>query len=222
MLETNTINPPLKKRILNLLHRWGRGTVFTNSDLFSLAPDSHVACILHHLKQMGTIRLLMRGLYDYPKYSKLLRENLAPDLHLVAAALARKFKWHIQPSGNTALNHWGWSTQVPTRLLYLSSGPNRRYSIGGRTLEFRHTSCKEAHLGSSTCELFIQAIKELGELCLTPDYLPKIQGVITPQLQKELENALPLLTEKNRSYIRALLPQTDHAQLYQQTLSRTK
>lgn len=215
--ETTTKKTPLERKILNRLRRWGRGAVFSNNDFFSLAPDNHVACILHHMKEKGIIRLLMRGLYDYPKYSNLLQEQLAPDLHWAAAALARKYRWHIQPSGNAALNYWGWSTQVPTRLLYLSSGPNRCYTIEGRTLEFRHTSGKETYLGSMPCKLFIQAIKEIGELSLEPEYLPKIQEVITPQLQKDIEKSLPLLTEKIRTLIRTLLAQTHHAQLHQQT-----
>jgi len=45
----------------------------------------------------------------------------------VAHALARKFGWTIQVSGNTALNILGLSTQVPIRYLYLSDGKSRSF-----------------------------------------------------------------------------------------------
>lgn len=204
MLTATTAHTSLERKILNLLRRWGRGCVFSNSDFFSLAADNHVACVLHHLKNKGVIRALLRGVYDYPKYSKLLQENLAPNLHRVARVLARKHRWHIQASGNAALNYWGWSTQVPTRLLCYSSGPSRSYIVYERTIEFKHVSGKESFLGNEQCELFIQAIKELGDASLEESYLPKIVAAITPDLRKSVEKAMPLLTEKHRTLIRNL------------------
>ena len=137
MWSDTQISTSLEMKILQLLRRWGRGCVFSNSDFFSYGPSASVGRCLHSLKVKGIIRPLLRGLYDYPKFSTLLQEALAPDLHQVAMALARKHKWHIQPSGNAALNYWGLSTQVPTRILYFSDGPSRKFSIEGRMLEFK-------------------------------------------------------------------------------------
>jgi integrase len=71
----------------------------------------------------------IRGIYDYPRFSKLLDQSLSPDIDQVARALARKFRWCIQPTGATALNFLGLSTQVPARAVYLSDGPDRVYQI---------------------------------------------------------------------------------------------
>lgn len=205
MWSDTQISTSLEMKILQLLRRWGRGCVFSNSDFFSYGPSASVGRCLHSLKLKGIIRPLLRGLYDYPKFSSLLQEALAPDLHQVAMALARKHKWHIQPSGNAALNYWGLSTQVPTRILYFSDGPSRKFIIEGRTLEFKHISGKESHLGNSDCELFIQAVKELGEAAITDDYKHQILAVLTPKLKSQVEKALPLLTEKVRNILRTLL-----------------
>lgn len=199
------IQTPLETKILHSLRRWGRGCVFSNSDFFAYAPGASIARCLHDLKQKGTIRPLLRGVYEYPKYSKLLQEELAPDLHLAAATLARKHKWHIQPSGNAALNYWGLSTQLPTRILYFSDGPSQTYTIDGRTLQFKHISAKESHLGDTECEMFIQAIKELGERALTEAYIGRIRAILTPKLRCKVQKALPLLTEKIRSILRIIL-----------------
>lgn len=205
MQKTAHESVSLEKKILASLRRWGRGCVFSNSDFFHIGTDSNISWCFSQLKKRGIIRPLWRGLYDYPKFSSLLQENLAPDFHRVASALARKHKWHIQPSGNAALNYWGLSTQVPTRVLYFSDGPSRKFTIDGRTLEFKHISGKESYLGNLDCELFIQAIKELGDAAITDDYKEKIHSILTPKLKKQVEKALPLLTEKLRAILRNLL-----------------
>ena len=48
----------------------------------------------------------------------------------MAHALARKFNWRIQPSGDAALNLLGLSTQVQGRWIYLSDGPGRELESG--------------------------------------------------------------------------------------------
>jgi hypothetical protein len=57
--------------------------------------------------------------------TELLGQALSPELDQVAQALARKFNWRIQPSGDAVLNLLGLSTQVPARWIYLSDGPGR-------------------------------------------------------------------------------------------------
>ena len=94
--------------------------------------------------ERGEIRRVIRGIYDYPRFSKLLDQHLSPDIDQVARALARKFRWRIQPSGATALNFLGLSTQVPARAVYLSDGPDRAYQVGNTPLVFEHTALKES------------------------------------------------------------------------------
>jgi hypothetical protein len=69
------------------------------------------------------IRRVIRGVYDKPKYSTLLQEYSAPNPNEIADALARNYSWTIAPTGNTALNLLGLSTQVPANWSYISSGP---------------------------------------------------------------------------------------------------
>ncbi len=63
---------------------------------------SGVDMALKRLADEGTIRRVMRGIYDYPRYSDLLKQNVAPDIHQIAQALARKFGWRIQADGASA------------------------------------------------------------------------------------------------------------------------
>ena len=171
-----------------------------------MGTDSNISWCFHQLKNKGIIRPLWKGIYDYPRYSTLLQETLAPDLEKVAHALARKHKWNIQVSGNAALNYFGLSTQVPTRYLYLSDGPSRTFEIEGRSLEFKHIPVGEARLGNNECAMFIQAIKELGEQALTDHYRALYASILTPALCRNLQKALPFLSEKLRRNLRPLIP----------------
>jgi hypothetical protein len=84
---------------------------------------------------------------------------LSPDTDQVARALARKFNWRIQPSGATALNLLGLSTQVPARAVYLSDGPDRSYTVGNTGLDFEHTALKEVGFKLRESGLIVQALK---------------------------------------------------------------
>ena len=116
----------------------GGGWAFSPRDFLDLGGRPTVDSGLHRLEKRGEIRRVIRGIYDYPRFSKLLDQNLSPDIDQVARALARKFRWRIQPSGATALNFLGLSTQVPARAVYLSDGPDRLYQIGNTALAFEH------------------------------------------------------------------------------------
>src|SRR5271167_2989774 len=122
----------------------GGGWAFSPRDFLDLGGRSTVDSGLYRLEKRGAIRRVIRGIYDYPRFSKLLDQSLSPDIDQVAGALARKFRWRIQPSGATALNFLGLSTQVPARVVYRSDGPDRNYKVGNTNLVFEHTALKEA------------------------------------------------------------------------------
>ena len=80
------------------------GTIFVNSDFADIADQETVRRTLNRLTQAGMLRRIRKGVYEKPKYSKLLHEYVAADPDAVAKALARNYHWTIAPCGNTALN----------------------------------------------------------------------------------------------------------------------
>lgn len=168
----------IEDKILARIKRNGRSWAFTNRDFIDLASPSTLDWSLYRLKDKKEIRSLLRGIYDYPGYSKLLQEELPPDLVSVANAIARKFQWHIQISGDTALNYLGLSTQVPMRTIYYSDGPNRTYSILGRSIEFKHIRFNETKFLMPKSELVVQALLALGQEQATPDVIQKLRAFL--------------------------------------------
>ena len=123
----------------------------------------------------------MRGLYDYPKYSKLLAQKLSPDIDQITSALARKFGWSIQISGNAALNIFGLSTQIPTKYLYHSDSKSKSFKINNIELEFKKTTLKDIGLKYSDSELIVQAIKAFDRRTLTMEEKKKIRDYFSPE-----------------------------------------
>lgn len=200
----------LEQKILARLVRNGKGYVFSNHDFLDLGKDTSVAWSLMQLKRRGTIRQLLRGLYDYPRYSQRLGETVAPDLYKAAQALARKFAWTIQPSGGTALNALGLSSQVPMRLVFLSNGPSRTYRFGKRDLRFVHVATRKSQFSSPQSGLVIQALMELGKDHITRGTISKIADAITPATRKALGKDLMHTPEWCRNAIRQIITEHDH------------
>jgi Family of unknown function (DUF6088) len=59
-------------QILARIYGNGRGKTFTPKDFLDLASHETVRKVLSRLTEEGTIRRLMRGVYDYPAFSTLL------------------------------------------------------------------------------------------------------------------------------------------------------
>ncbi len=128
----------------------------------------------------------MRGIYDYPKFSKRLNTVLSPEIQQVAFALARKFNWRITPTGDTALNLLGLSTQVPGRYVYLCDGAHREYEIGKVSLEFKKTALKEIGFKHRESDLLVQAIKALGKEQITPQIIKQFQKSINQEMASKV------------------------------------
>lgn len=176
-IVTQSIN---NKAIYRIYGR-GRGWAFSPNDFVADFSRDQIENALSRLCREGKIRRVYRGIYDYPKYSELLQQELSPDFDQVAQAFARKFNWRIQPSGDAALNLLGLSTQVPGRLVYLSDGPNRQYDIGNFTLEFKKSALKDVGFKYRESGLLVQALKALGQ--------ERMDHAVFSTLRKQLDEA---------------------------------
>lgn len=165
----------IENKILARIYGNGRGWTFSNVDFIDLAKSETIRWVLYWNTQKGTIRRVIQGLYDYPRFSELLQRTMPPDMHQVARALARKFNWRIQPGGAVALNLMDISTQVPSRFVFLSDGPNRTYRIGETVLTFKHQVLKEAGLRHYESTVLVQGLKELGQYQITDEVIHQMR-----------------------------------------------
>ncbi len=164
----------------------GRGWAFSSSDLLKKFNRQQTDNILSDLAKEDKIRRVCRGIYDYPKYSEFLEQDLSPDIDQVARAFARKFNWRIEVHGDTALNMLGLSTQVVAKYIYLSDGPNRTYDILGTTLEFKKSSLKNIGFKHKESSLIVQALKTLGKERVTEEVIETIRKRIEPKMYSKI------------------------------------
>lgn len=147
------------------------GAIFVAPDFADIADTATIRQSLQRLYQAGIVRRIIRGVYEKPKYSKLLDEYVAADPDAVAKALARSYHWTIAPCGNTALNLLGLSTQVTAVWSYISDGPYKTYEWNSTKLEFKHRTNKEITGLSYMTSLVIQALKTLGRSNVTTEVI---------------------------------------------------
>ena len=155
------------------------GSIFIASDFADIADANTVRSALYRLVQNGVLRRILNGVFERPKYSKLLNEYVATDPDMVAKALARSYHWTIAPCGNTALNLLGLSTQVTAVWSYISDGPYKTYEWSNTKLEFKHRTNKEITGLSYMTALVIQSLKMLGSANVTPEIIETLSAKLS-------------------------------------------
>ena len=135
----NGYTEQIRDRIINA----PEGSVFVNSDFADIADNNTIKQSINRLIQEGVLRRVIRGVFEKPKFSKLLGEYVAADPDAVAKALAKCYHWTIAPCGDTALNMLGLSTQVTAVWSYISDGPYKTYEWDKTKIEFKHRINKE-------------------------------------------------------------------------------
>ena len=173
-------------KMYNRINDAPAGSAFIVSDFTDLMDYETAKKSIARLGKNGTIRRVMRGIYDKPKYSQLLKEIATPNPHTIAAALARNYNWTIFANGETALNLLGLSTQVPTNWSYISSGPYKSYSFDRVNLEFLHKADREITGMSEKTALVIQALMTLGKESINDTVMKKIRSRLNEKDKKLL------------------------------------
>lgn len=148
-------------KILRRIRSHGRGWVFTPDSFTDLGTRRAVDLALMRYRNSGSIRQLARGLYDYPKTDPQFG-MLQPSMDDIANALAGRDATRLQPSGAYAANLLGLTTQVPTKVVYLTDGRTRTVQIGARQITLKHTTPRNMATAGRSSGLVIQALRYLG------------------------------------------------------------
>lgn len=153
---------PISVQIENIMNE-NQGTIYSIHDFYNLGTKNTIKSVLYRLNDDGKITRLIDGLYTKPKFSEILNEYSYPDANAVAYKIADKFSWTISPTGDTALNYTGLSTQVSNEYVYISDGPYREYLYRNKKIIFKHTTNRNITSYSKELSVLIQAIKAIGK-----------------------------------------------------------
>ena len=158
------------------IHASKRGSIFAISDFAGLNQEN-VGHVLAAIARQGKIIRLAQGIYVKPKMTRL--GPLMPSVDEVVAAIAKRDCALVIPTGATAANNLGLSTQVPRGHVYLTSGTARTKKVGKTTVKLMRRSHKNFEYQGNLIPQIIQALKWIGEDNLEERDLARIRHLLS-------------------------------------------
>ncbi len=174
----------IKSIIFKQLEESPANSVFFLNDFAKLAPIETIRKVFTQARIRGLISRLCHGIYIKPMYSRF--GEVPPPLELIAKKIAERDNVKIMPSGSTAANLLGLSTQIPMTVSYLTTGSSRSINIGNRTIVFKHAAPKNFAYQGTTIPLIVQALRELREENVTEETLSYISRYISKAKDKSI------------------------------------
>lgn len=162
----------------------GEGQLYVVSDFADLNNDALVTRVLSRLEKENSLMRLSQGIYLYPSRNRYGIHK--PSIDVIAKAIAEKDKARIIPSGLTALNTLGLSTQVPMNAIYLTNGTPRTITVGNRKIIFKKSVPRNFAYHSELFSLVVSAMKEIGEENINEDIISKIKEILAKEKNQEI------------------------------------
>lgn len=172
--DTSNAGETLKERIENL----PEDSVLFRSDF----PDYHcefVGSTLAEMVNAGTLQKVSQGIYVKPRMSRF--GPVLPSVDKIVQAIAVRDKAQVLPSGNTALNMLGLSTQVPVNYTYLTTGSERAIMLDSCKIVLKRGVPKNFCYRTRLAALLVQALKALGQNNVEEGELQTIRELISKE-----------------------------------------
>jgi len=171
------------------------GTVFFPADLLEFGAPAAIHQVFSRLARNKTLLRLAKGIYVKPTMDPELGA-LRPSLENVAQQIAERDKVVIRPTGVAALNKLGLSTQVPTKVVYLTNGNPKRIQVGRSTIVFKKTTHKQLAVQPETVFLAVQALIALGDQADTPDIMRQLTEVLSMERLADIRQGARLAPQR--------------------------
>src|ERR1043166_6264895 len=128
--------PTVAEKILSHADTLPEGALIGFKEFLHLGSRAAVDQALKRLHERKELMRLRRGVYVRAVKKRFWMR--APAAEKVVERMAATRAETIAPHGAAAANALGLTTQVPTKLVYLTSGPNRRLRLGAQVIEMKH------------------------------------------------------------------------------------
>jgi len=181
----------LSRRIMEHAEALPEATPLCPAALLHLGNRAAVDQALSRLARSGHLMRVCQGVYMRPIETPFGR--CAPSVAVAIEALSALWGETIVPCGGAAANRLRLTTQNPVRMVYLTSGPNRRLHFGSSVVELRHAPRWQLAAPRRKAGDVIRALAWLG-----PE-----------EVEDGLESVLPMLSEAEREELaaaRAVMP----------------
>jgi hypothetical protein len=185
----------IAEKILARVRGHGRGQwVCTSKDFLDLGSRDAVDQALSRLVKQNVLRRIGRGLYDYPRISKILKRPAPADIDAVIAAVARRDNISILPDGIVVAHNLGLTNAVPARHSYVTDGSSRTMKVGDRSLKLRHVSARLMAWQNRPGAPVVQALHWLGKnIADNQNVVATLQKRLSPDIKADLVDGIKLL-----------------------------
>lgn len=149
-------------------------------------PEYHsefVGSILAELTSNGLLVKIAQGIYVKPRKSRF--GQVLPSVEKIVQAIAARDNAEILPSGMTALNALGLSTQVPMNYTYLTTGSERTVKLTNHQIVLKRGVPKNFCYETRLIALLVQALKTIKQENIGTKELQVIREIISKELNKE-------------------------------------
>lgn len=193
-------------QILENIKKAPKGELFFVDSFATIGNAKTINKALERLVKSGELQRVATGIYVLPAEDAYFGKVL-PGIEEIAAAIAKRDKARIVPTGSYAMYKLGLTTQVPLNVVYYTDASARKVKIGKQAITFKKTSAKKLSAKSEISTLAIQALRTIGKDKATPEEIKQIKIV----LEKENPNYLQHDLQLAPVWIRKLLtpPKTD-------------
>ena len=151
------------------------GDLLSPKEFLHLGSRAAIDQTLSRLAREGKLLRVGRGAYSLPIQGRFGARP--PSTKSVVEAIEATSGETVVASGAAEANALGLTTQVPTREVYLTSGPSRRLKLGNREVELKHGNRWQMLLGKRPAGKAIRALIWLG---------PEQTSIALQMLRREL------------------------------------
>jgi hypothetical protein len=185
------------------------GMVYFISDFAQHGNDVFISRLLSECVNDGLLIRIANGIYYKPVETKF--GVLFPSVDELIKAIARRDNAQILPTGETAQNLLGLSTQVPTRYVYLTSGSSRRIVLREQTITLKRSVPRNFACKNDFMATLIQALKSIGKDNVTDEHRQMIAGLLQKNLdEKTYIDDLKTAPIWVRKFISEIIKQNGH------------
>lgn len=154
------------------------GGLLSPKEFLHLGSRAAIDQTLSRLAREGKLLRLGRGAYSLPVQGRF--GVRPPSTEAVIEAIESTSGEIVVASGAAEANALGLTTQVPTREVFLTSGPSRRLKLGNREIELKHGNRWQMLLGKRPAGKAIRALIWLG-----PERAPMVLEVLRSKLPSQ-------------------------------------
>ena len=171
---------------------------------FSDYNHDYIGDLLSIYTRVGQLVRLANGVYLKTTITKF--GPVYPSPTEIAEAIARRDHAQVLMSGLAAENYFGLSTQVPMKIVFLTSGSARKLTVGNTTIDFKRGVPKNFAFKDKTMATLCLALKSIGNGHVTDEQKTVLRNFLNDYIQEhDIKNDLKLMPQWIQKLLNELL-----------------